>query len=467
MGDLNKTVFFDRKMEQAVITQVFIDHNGLNTVMTKLRESSFNTKEAKTVFAIIKEMYDKQKTIDLLTVSSEIMKISDSNLRTECIGFVSNNVVASTAHIETHTDIIRELEVKRTLKALGSVLIAKAENPSISGEQTLDELQTNLSKLNVNAGKPVKSMAELGAKQLAISNGEIEDTDRFLTHMQAVDDHTQGFRGKDMVVIAARPGMGKTAWALSTAKNMAMFSNVPTEVYSFEMSADQLYQRILANESSVALTKVRNHELIKDDELSRNEIHEAAERLSTIPLYLNDQTGSSLNDVIASIREGYYKRGVRCVVIDYLQLMSDESKSGNREQEVSRISRKLKAVAKELGILMYALSQLSRQVESRGGSRRPKLSDLRESGSIEQDADVVAALWRPWYYDIREDEEGNSTINDAEMIFLKFRNGALGTAYLKFHGKYQRYCDPKDASIVSSGLFEEIRNKAIDGDLPF
>jgi replicative DNA helicase len=233
--------------------------------------------------------------------------------------------------------------------------------------------------------------------------------------------------------------MGKTSFVLSLAKNAALDFDKPVAIFSLEMASIQLAQRMISMEAELSGSKLRNGQL---EDYEWQQIHSAIEKISEMPIYIDDTPGINVFELRAKCRRLKMKHDIQLIVIDYLQLMTsgpENSKNGNREQEISSISRALKGLAKELNIPVIALSQLSRAVEVRGGSKRPQLSDLRESGAIEQDADIVSFIYRPEYYQILEDEEGQSLAGVAEIIIAKHRNGALDTVKLKFVDKYAKF----------------------------
>ena len=255
-----------------------------------------------------------------------------------------------------------------------------------------------------------------------------------------LDRITSGWQKSDLVVLAARPGMGKTAFVLSLARNAAINFSKPIALFSLEMSADQLVKRMVSSETGIPAEKLRKGNL---DEIEWQKLVSQTGKLSSAPLYIDDTPALSVFEFRSRCRRLKAMYDIQMVIVDYLQLMRADldHKSGNREQEISTISRSLKAVAKELNIPIIALSQLSRSVETRGGTKRPMLSDLRESGAIEQDADMVLFIYRPEYYGLDMDEDNNPTRGVAEIIIAKHRNGALDTVKLKFIDHLAKFTD--------------------------
>jgi replicative DNA helicase len=256
----------------------------------------------------------------------------------------------------------------------------------------------------------------------------------------ALDRITSGWQRSDMIVVAARPAMGKTAFVLSMARNMAVEFNIPVAIFSLEMASVQLVQRLISSETEIDAEKLRKGSLA-DHEFQQ--LHQRISRISEAPIFIDDTPGLSVFELRAKCRRLKAQHGIQMVIIDYLQLMTagGDTKGGNREQEISTISRSIKGIAKELDVPVIALSQLSRAVETRGGDKRPVLSDLRESGAIEQDADIVAFLYRAEYYGITEDQEGNPTQGKGTVIIAKHRNGATGDVNLKFIGRLAKFAN--------------------------
>jgi len=260
------------------------------------------------------------------------------------------------------------------------------------------------------------------------------------TGFTALDRVTSGWQNSDMIVVAARPGMGKTAFVLSMARNMAVEFQRPVALFSLEMSSVQLVQRLIASETEIDAEKLRKGNLA-DHEF--HQLHQRISRIAEAPIFIDDTPALSVFELRAKCRRLKAQHGIQMIIIDYLQLMTagGDNKGGNREQEISTISRSIKQIAKELDVPVIALSQLSRQVETRGGDKRPLLSDLRESGAIEQDADIVAFIYRAEYYGINEDADGNPTQGKAEIIIAKHRNGSLEDVPLRFIGRLAKFAN--------------------------
>jgi replicative DNA helicase len=304
-------------------------------------------------------------------------------------------------------------------------------------EKTLFEITQN------NARKEVAQMRDVindAIEEIEMASKNTDGISGVPTGFIDLDKVTSGWQRSDMIVIAARPAMGKTAFVLSMARNTAVDHGQGVAIFSLEMSAVQLVKRLIASESRIKADKLRKGNL-EDHEMQQ--LHTKISKLSKAPIYIDDTPGISIFDLRAKCRRLKKKYDIQMVIIDYLQLMtagtSSKGGAGNREQEISSISRSIKEIAKELNIPIVALSQLSRSVEQRGGDRRPQLSDLRESGAIEQDADIVSFIYRPEYYGFLEDADGNSNAGVGEIIIAKHRNGALENVRLRFTGEYARF----------------------------
>jgi replicative DNA helicase len=260
---------------------------------------------------------------------------------------------------------------------------------------------------------------------------------------------TNGWQKSDLIIVAARPGMGKTAFTLSLAKNAAEH-NFPVALFSLEMASVQLVTRIISMDCEIESGKLRNGQM---EDYEWQKLHASVDRLANVPIYIDDTPGINIFELRAKCRRLKQNHDIKMIIIDYLQLMTGaptKGGGGNREQEISGISRALKALAKELEVPVMALSQLSRAVETRGGSKRPMLSDLRESGAIEQDADIVTFIYRPGYYEMEDEDDFDTPKDLAEIIIAKHRNGGLGTVNLRFVGQFTKFTEP------DSGNFNDI-----------
>jgi replicative DNA helicase len=395
--------------------------------------------------------------------------------------------VSSSAHIEYHARIILQKYIQRSLIKISTEIIEDSYDET---QDVFDLLDTAESKLyDVTQGN-IKKSTETAQSLVIQAKKKIEEISNkdglsgVPSGFSDVDKLTSGWQPSDLVIIAARPGMGKTALTLSMARNMAVAKNIPVAFFSLEMSSIQLITRLISSETGLSSEKLRTGNLEK---FEWEQLNVKVSSLENAPLYIDDTPSLSIFDLRAKARRLSSQYGIKLIVIDYLQLMTagGSNKNGNREQEISTISRNLKALAKELNVPVIALSQLSRAVETRGGSKRPILSDLRESGAIEQDADIVSFIYRPEYYKIDEwdDEERTPSTGQAEFIVAKHRNGGLSNIRLKFISnlgkfenidnfdspfEYQSKINQESPKINPDQAFESGTYRGEDGeDIPF
>jgi replicative DNA helicase len=350
--------------------------------------------------------------------------------------------VASTAHVEYHARVISEKHIKRELIRMSSEVIRDAYDDTNDVFDVLNKAEGELFQIaENNMGKNVETMTSAVRQAIEEIEKASQNSDGISgvpTGFHDLDKLTSGWQRSDMIVIAARPAMGKTAFVLSMARNSAVDYNMGVAIFSLEMSSVQLVKRLIASEARLSAEKLRKGDL-REHEFQQ--LHSRITKLATAPIFIDDTPGISVFDLRAKCRRLKMQHNIDMVIIDYLQLMTagGSKGSGNREQEISTISRSIKEIAKELNVPIIALSQLSRSVEQRGGDKRPVLSDLRESGAIEQDADIVSFIYRPEYYGFIQDEEGNSNQGVGEIIVAKHRNGALDRVRLRFIGEYARF----------------------------
>ena len=437
------------QLEEAVLGALMLDKDGLPAVMDILRSESFYSDAHQLIYKAITELFRTSKPIDLLTVTEELRKMG----AVEAIGGAYylvelTNRVASAANIEYHARLIAQKHIQRELIKVSTNIIRDAYEDTTDVFDLLDKAEqslfaiteTNLTRsfegMNTLAGQLLRQIEMLSQKKDGLTGVPSGFTE--------LDRLTSGWQPSDLIIVAARPSMGKTAFTLSLARNAAMEFGKGVAIFSLEMSNLQLVQRLVSMESEVGSSKLRTGQLEAHE---WQQLHSAIEKMSKAPIFIDDTPGINVFELRAKCRRLKAQHDIQLIIIDYLQLMSggtDGHKGGNREQEISAISRALKGLAKELNVPVIALSQLSRAVETRGGTKKPMLSDLRESGAIEQDADIVSFIYRPEYYQIMEDENGNSTKGMADIIVSKHRNGALGEVRLKFLGEYSKFSDPED-----------------------
>ena len=361
------------------------------------------------------------------------------------------NRIASTAHIEFHARIIAQKYTQRELIRIGAEMQKRGFEDVEDVSDMLNEAEQSIFELsNGNVKKEVESMQQVlrdAYEQLLEASNRDDGLSGVPSGFSALDKLTLGWQKSDLIIIAARPAMGKTAFVLSMAKNMAVGSNIPVAVFSLEMSSVQLVNRIISSTAEIPSSVLKTGKLSTEQWASFNS---KLKMLENAPMFIDDTPSLSISEFRSKIRRLKQLHDIKIAIIDYLQLMTTGGNQQSREQEVSTISRSLKAIAKEVNIPIIALSQLSRQVEQRGGDKRPQLSDLRESGAIEQDADMVIFIHRPEYYGLKTDEAGNSLIGVAEIIVAKHRNGAVDDVRLQFKSEFTQFCDPETLGAVTT-----------------
>jgi replicative DNA helicase len=436
-------------LEEAVLGALMLDKDGLPAVMDILRPESFYHEGHQAIYKSITELFRNSKPIDLLTVTEELRKMGAVELIGGSYYLVElTNRVASAANIEYHARIIAQKHIQRELIKVSTSIIKDAYEDTTDIFDLLDKAEQSLFAITeTNLTRSFEAMSSLSSKllkQIEMLSQRAEGLTGIPTGFTELDRLTSGWQPSDLVIIAARPSMGKTAFTLSLARNAAMEFGKGVALFSLEMSNLQLVQRLVSMESEVSSSKLRTGQLEPHE---WQQLHAAIEKMSKTPIFIDDTPGINVFELRAKCRRLKAQHDIQLIIIDYLQLMTggqDNHRGGNREQEISSISRALKGLAKELNVPVIALSQLSRAVETRGGSKKPQLSDLRESGAIEQDADIVSFIYRPEYYQIMEDENGNSTKGMADIIVSKHRNGALGEVRLRFLGEFSKFADPDD-----------------------
>ena len=441
-------------LEEAVLGALMLDKDALSTVLDILQADTFYVDNHQIIFKAVLRLFERSHPIDMLTVTEELRKSGELKAvggPATIVGLTDK--VASSANIEFHARILSQKFIQRSLISVSNKIIRDAFEDTTDVFELLDSAEQGLFSIaEQNMNRSYESMGSLASKalkQLEELKGKEDGLTGVPTGFTHLDRLTSGWQPSDLIILAARPGMGKTSFVLSLARNAAKDFKKPIAIFSLEMSSLQLAQRIISMEAEVSSQKLRNGQL---EDYEWQQLQSAIERISEVPLFIDDTPGINVFELRAKCRRLKMQHDIQMIVIDYLQLMSgggESSKGGNREQEVSAISRALKMLAKELEVPVIALSQLSRAVEVRGGSKRPQLSDLRESGSIEQDADMVAFIYRPEYYQILEDEEGQSLKNVAEIIFAKNRHGAQDTIKLRFTPEFARFSDLDDPDFAA------------------
>lgn len=437
------------ELEEAVLGALILDTNSVDECLIIIKTPEVFYKEAhKYVFEAISDLYANNELIDLLTVSSRLRSMNKLELAGGDWYLITlTQKIASSAHIEIHARLLQQFYIKRQLIRDAAMMLSMAYDADKDSLELLNEWGDSLDNLNeqISSGRKNISYAEgldLVEKRVEfLTHKSPEEVTGARTGFNVIDQFTGGYQPGELIVEAARPGMGKTAKMLKCAlENARIGSGVG--IISAEMSAVQLITRTVAIDTNFHLTQLTKKGFEKNEyfaTLSANK-----HRMKGFPIHIDDAASPDIRHVQATLRMWKRKFDIKIAIVDYLQLLSDSTKSGNREQEIASISRKLKGLAKELNIPVIALSQLSRAVESRGSSKRPMLSDLRESGAIEQDADMVTFIYRPEYYNIEVDDELLEMGANTEIIFAKYRGGAPGTTIgLHWQGDKTKFEDPK------------------------
>ncbi len=434
-----------RELEEAVLGAIMLEKSAFDTVSEILKPECFYVEAHEHIFRCMMSLQQKSQPIDILTVVEELR----FKELLEAVGgpyFVTKltNSVVSTANIDAHARIVLQKFIQRELIRISSEIIGDAYEDSTDVFDLLNDSEEkifNVTKHFLKADyKEMSTALAQAVTRIDEMRNKTEDISGVPTGFPTLDKITYGWQPTDLIILAARPSVGKTAFALNLARNAALSAVKPTAVgfFSLEMSAAQLVQRILSAESEIPLEKISRGKM---EDYEYQQLHtKGIKRLETAPIYIDDTAALNIFEFRAKARRLVNKHNVGIIIIDYLQLMSGSNdKGGNREQEISNISRNLKALAKELGIPIIALSQLSRAVETRKESKMPQLSDLRESGAIEQDADMVMFIYRPEYHEIHNNENGESTKGETHIRIAKHRNGSLENLRLRAHLHIQRF----------------------------
>ncbi|MEO0897354.1 MAG: replicative DNA helicase [Bacteroidota bacterium] len=431
-------------MEEAVLGALMLEKNSLHRILDILKPHMFYKDANGFIYEVILSLFNNSEPIDILTIKHALRQ--EGKLEQVGGAFYLTELtsrVASAANIEYHARIIVEKFILRQLIKFSDETIKSAYDETTDVFELLDATEQKIFEISENnLQRNYQGMNDLVIKTLEKLE-EIRGRDSSVTGIPSglteLDKKTTGWQKTDLVIIAARPAMGKTALTLTMARNAALRFGEGVAFFSLEMAATQLVQRLITSEAELDAQRVRTGQL---EEFEWQQLMTRIGPLHKAQLFIDDTPALGIAELRAKCRRLKAEKNIGMVIIDYLQLMTgNASKGGNREQEIAAISRSLKVIAKELDVVMIALSQLSRAVESRGGDKRPVLSDLRESGSIEQDADMVMFLYRPEYYGFETDDEGNSTIGMAELIIAKQRNGPTGTCKVQFIGKYGKFSD--------------------------
>lgn len=449
-----------KDLEEAVLGAIMLEKGAFDAVIEILKPECFYVESHQRIYRAMQALAQKSQPIDILTVVEELKTREEL----EMIGgpyYVTKltNAVVSSANIEAHSKIILQKFIQRELIRISGEIIGDAYEDSTDVFDLLDDAESKLFEItNNHLRKNFDSIDTVLVKtiqRIEDLRHKNEDISGVPSGFKSLDRITYGWQQTDLIILAARPSVGKTAFALNLARSAALHptKSTPVAFFSLEMSAGQLVQRILSAESEIWLEKISRGKL---EEHEMKQLYaKGIQRLATAPIFIDDTAALNIFELRAKCRRLKSKHNVGLIIIDYLQLMSGtgENRNGNREQEISRISRDLKGLAKELQIPIIALSQLSRAVESRKeGNKMPQLSDLRESGAIEQDADMVMFLYRPEYYDITANELGESNKGETHVRIAKHRNGSLETIKLRALLHIQKFIEDDDGGFGAGNL---------------
>ncbi len=458
-------------LEEVVLGAMMIDTKGVNEVIDILQPDAFYKEAHKLIFEAIFQLFTDSQPIDLLTVSAQLKRTAKLDLAGGDFYLIQlTQKISSSAHIEYHSRIILQKFIQRSLIKISNEIIEDSYDETTDVFDLLDKAESKLYEVTQGNIKRSSETAQSLVQQAKARIEEIankEGLSGIATGFTKLDAITSGWQPSDLIIIAARPGMGKTAFVLSMARNVAIDFGHPVAIFSLEMASVQLITRLISSETGLSSEKLRTGKLEKHE---WEQLSVKVKNLEKAPLFIDDTPSLSIFDLRAKARRLSSQHGIKLIIVDYLQLMTAGSSNGkgggNREQEISTISRNLKALAKELGVPVIALSQLSRAVETRSASsKRPLLSDLRESGAIEQDADIVSFIYRPEYYKLDEwdDDEASPTAGQAEFIIAKHRNGSLENVRLKFIGNLGKFDNLED---YGSG-YDDLPSSMNQDDNPF
>jgi replicative DNA helicase len=423
--------------EQSILGGILLDNQALNPVLEIMDQSDFYSDAHRKIFTAILELSNRNEPADLITLSS-VMKDQKKLDQIGGVSYLASLVdnVGSAANIAYYAKIVKEKSILRRLIGTATEIINSSYETSSDVDQVLDKAEHAIFDISENKIRPsffpIREVIKDSFKNIERLYANKELITGVATGFDKLDDITTGLQKSDLIIIAGRPSMGKTAFALNIAQYAALESNVPVAIFSLEMSKEQLSMRMLSAESRVDSQRLRKGFLGETD---WPKLTAAAGRLSDAPIYIDDTPAITVIEMKAKARRLKTEAGLGLIILDYLQLMRGSAYRDSREQEISEISRSLKALAKEISVPVIALSQLNRKVEDRT-NRRPMMADLRESGAIEQDADLIAFIYRDELYNKSED---NPEKGIAEIIIAKQRNGPTGTVKLTFQEKYTRF----------------------------
>ena len=441
------------EFEKSVLGALLLEKDAYSLISDILTPESFYDPRNQKVYSAISKLHVAQHPVDILTVVEQLRTDGtfDEVGGVAYLSSLTQNIVSS-SHIEYHARVIAQKSTARELISYSANVQDKAFDPTQAIDELMQEAEGSLFKLSQKKLKKdyqqIDSVITEAYEMLHKAAERTDGMSGIASGFHALDRMTSGWQNSDLVILAARPAMGKTAFALSMAKNIAVDQNIPVALFSLEMSNVQLINRVIVNTCEIKGEKIKSGQL---EDYEWAQLDNKIKDLIGKPMFVDDTPSLSVFELRTKARRLVKEHGVKLIMIDYLQLMNASGMSfGSRQEEVSTISRSLKGLAKELNIPILALSQLNRGVENRPGgentldSKRPQLSDLRESGAIEQDADMVIFIHRPEYYHLYKDENGNDLRGKAVIIIAKHRNGAVGDVLLTFKGQYARFENPDE-----------------------
>lgn len=433
-------------MEEAVLGAIMLEKEAVITILDILRPESFYREAHQKIFKAISDLSSKEFPVDLYTVTEELRATNELESVGGPIYLTQLTAkVVSAANVDYHARIVAQKYIQRELIRVSTEIQTRSFDDSYDVTELLDysenalfqiaegNIKREVAPINVVIKEAIREIEEAGKREDALIGTPSGFT--------KLDRLTSGWQKSELVIIAARPSMGKTAFALSMARNMAIDHNKHVAIFSCEMSSIQLVNRLIIAETDIPGDKIKNGRLSEEE---WKQLDTRIKKLVQAPIFIDDTPAISIFELRAKCRRLMAQHKLDIVIVDYLQLMSGPENAGSREQEVSNISRSLKSIAKELNVPILALSQLNRSVEMRGGTKRPLLSDLRESGAIEQDADMVVFIHRQDKFGIPTFEDGSSTKGIAEIILAKNRNGPVDDVRLRFREEKAQFVDIDD-----------------------
>lgn len=438
-------------LEIAVLGALMLDKDALTNTIAMLKPEAFYKEAHQRIFSAMQNLFSKAEPVDILTVTQELKRTGELEIAGGAFYVTQlTNRIASAANVQVHARIVLEKHLQRELIRISTDTLQHSYEDNADVFELLNKAEQNLFSISqTNIRKDFEHIQKVMGRTIQdIEGARNQELSGVQSGFTSLDRITGGWQRSDLIILAARPGTGKTAFVVSMMRNAAVEFNKPVAIFSLEMTSNQLVSRFISGETELSAEKLRKGELREHE---YQQLNSKISRLVDAPIYIDDTPALSIFEFRAKARRLKAQHNIAMVIVDYLQLMvSGQEGKFSREQEVSMISRSLKAIAKELDVPIIALSQLSRAVEQRGGSKRPQLSDLRESGAIEQDADIVMFIYRPDMAGITQDENGMSTDGMAEIIIAKHRNGRIDSANLMFIPHLAKFVEPSSSVVASA-----------------